>query len=154
MCGVHAVCGLRNSALWAIPLLRDCSFDDLLHSLGKQNQAKLLQTASLCLIAALLAASTAFQTNVTVARWLSLVVKLFKSNSDLANASSLKHIRIFPSAGEIKPIHVFKHSNVLLHFRIICAMFLQPHPHAGLVSRDCGKILEPTRNLPKTLTLL
>ena len=66
MCGVHAACGLSNAALWAVPLLRDCSFGDLLHSLGKQSQAKLLQTASLCLIAALLAASAAFQTNVTV----------------------------------------------------------------------------------------
>ena len=124
MCGVHAVCGLSNAALWAVPLLRDCSFDDLLHSLDKQNQAKLLQTASLCLIAALLAASTAFQTNVTVARWLALVVKLFRSNGDSANDSSLKHIRILPSTGEIRPSHVFKHSNVLVHFRNMCAMFL------------------------------
>ena len=130
MCGAHAGCGLGNAALWAVPLLRDCSFGDLLHSFGKQNQAKLLQTASLCLIAALLAASTAFQTNVTVARWLFLVVKLFKSNNDLANASSLTHIRIFPSTCEIRPIHVLRHSNVLVHFRNMCAMFLQPHPHA------------------------
>ena len=131
MCGVHAVCELDNAALWAVPLLRDCSFGDLLHSLGKQNQAKLLQTASLCLTAAFLAASTAFQTNVIVARWLSLVVKLFRSNGDLANASSHKHMRIFPFTCEIMPIHVFKHSNVLVHFRNMCAMFLQPHPHAG-----------------------
>ena len=154
MCGVHAACGLGNAALWAVPLMRDCSFCDLLHSLGKQSQAKLLQTASLCLIAALLAASTAFQTNVTVARWFSLVVKLFMSNNDFANASSLKHIRIFPSTCEIRPIHVFKHSNVLKHFRNMCAMFLQPHPHAGHSSRDCGKILAPTRNLPTSRTLL
>ena len=154
MCGAHAGCGLGNAALWAVTLLRDCSFGNLLHSLGKQSQAKLLQTASLCLIAALLAASTAFHTNVIIARWLALVVKLFKSNGDLANASSLKHIRIFPSTGEIRPIHVFKHSNVLVHFRNICAMFLQPHPHAGHLPRDCGKILAPTRSLPKSRTLL
>ena len=124
MCGAHAGCGLDNAALWAVTLLRDCCFGDLLHYFGKQSQAKLLQTASLCLIAALLAASIAFQTNVTVARWLALVVKLFTSNSDLANASSLKHIRILPSTGEIRPSHVFKHSNVLVHFRNMCAMFL------------------------------
>ena len=135
-------------------MLRDCCFGDLLHSLGNQSQAKLLQTASLCLIAALLAASIAFPTNVIVARWLALVVKLFRSNSVPANASSLKHIRILPSTCEIRPSHVFKHSNVLVHFRNMCAMFLQPHPHAGHLSRDCGKILAPTRSLPKNRTLL
>ena len=82
------------------------------------------QPASLCLIAALLAASAASQTNVTVARWLALVVKLFKSNTDSTNASSLKHIRVLPSSGEIRPSHVFKHSKVLVHFRNMCAMFL------------------------------
>ena len=94
MCGAHAGCGLGNAALWAVTLLRDCCVGDLLHSFGNQSQAKLLQTASLGLIAGLLAASTAFQANVTVARWFALVVKLFKSNSDSAKASSLKHIRI------------------------------------------------------------
>ena len=154
MCGAHAGCGLCNAARRAVTLLRDCCCCDLLHSLGNQSRAKLLQTASLCLIAALLAASTAFQTNVTVARWFALVVKLFKSNNDSANASSLKHIRILPSTGEIRPSHVFKHSNVLVHFNNMCAMFLQPHPHAGHLSRDCGKILAPTRSLPKSRSLL
>ena len=137
MCGAHAGCGLCNAALWAVTLLWDCCFGNLLHSLGNQSQAELLQRASLCLIAAHLAASTVFHTNVTVARWLSLVVKLFKSNRDLANASSLKHIRIFPSTCEIRPIHMFKHSNVLVHFRNMCATSLEPHPHAGPLSRDC-----------------
>ena len=100
------------------------SYVELLHSLNNQSQAELHQPASLCLIAALLAASTASQTNVTVARRLALDVKLFRSNSDSTNASSLKHIRVLPSTREVRPSHAFKHTKALVHFRSMCAMFL------------------------------